>query len=160
MLGLALSLIVHALTVASIDVLARTPYVWCLHIGCLIPAIPFGIALKRQFGQQFTFSQLQSVLPRWAALLLIAMTIYAAINLVLFLVLSEGAFPDIRGGQFVLQRHGKIVRVLSEAEFHAQRAYQVRGISGCWLLLYLAPTLFFLVAVRPNVQVIDVALNK
>ena len=69
---------------------------------------------------------------------------YAVLNFVLSFVLSEGgANPDIWDGKYVLQSHGKLVRELSEPEYHLQLAYLLRGFSGHWMLfLFFARDLF------------------
>jgi hypothetical protein len=63
-----------------------------------------------------------------------AFAAYALVNFAVFIVLSEGGGPHERDGKYVLQEHGTVLRELSEAEYHQQRAYVVRGFSGHWML--------------------------
>ena len=47
-------------------------------------------------------------------------------------------------GQYFLTSHGHVLAHINEAQYHLQRAYQVRLFSDFWLLFYLMPTLYFL----------------
>jgi hypothetical protein len=47
--------------------------------------------------------------------------------------LGEGQ-PERRGEEFTLESHGRVVRVISEAEYWRQEALQVRAVSGLWLM--------------------------
>ena len=82
-------------------------------------------------------------MPAWSWPLIYAAGIYAALNFALFNYNSEGGSPDIRDGHYVLHDHGKIIRELSEDEYHIQKAYVARGFSGHWMLFYLMPALYF-----------------
>lgn len=51
-------------------------------------------------------------------------------------VLNEGASPVVVDGQYVLLRHGAVIRVLGRGEFVKHRVYEARQNSGHWMLLY------------------------
>jgi hypothetical protein len=150
LIGLVLALVVHCLTFLQVDVMDRFPYVWWLHGGCFIVGLPLVLMLRKKFGHRPKPKQLRAALPRWAGNLLIVAFAYAILNFGLFFFLSEGGAPAIRNGQYVLQNHGKIIRVLSESEYHTQKSYVMRAFSGHWIVFYLTPALFFLFAFQPG----------
>jgi hypothetical protein len=56
---------------------------------------------------------------------------------------GNGAVADVAGGQYMLTSHGHVLARLTEREYHAHRAYELRFFSGVWLVFYLMPTLYF-----------------
>lgn len=52
------------------------------------------------------------------------------------MVLNEGASPLIIDGQYVLLRHGAVIKVLGRGEFIKHQIYEARGNSGHWMVLY------------------------
>ena len=133
--GFLASLLVHSLTFFGVYAGDYVPWVWVLHIGCFVALIPL---FKKNLWRDVLAS-----MPRWATSLAVLLMVYAVVNFFLSFVLSEGgANPDVWDGKYVLQSHGKLVRELSEREYHLQLAYQLRGFSGHWMIFYLLPALF------------------
>lgn len=142
--GFAIALLVHCLTFVPVDVQTDYPLVWLLHLGCFVVFIPFFLSMRNEFGPKPSFSRLRAVLPSWAGILLVCVFAYAIINFGLLFLHTEGGTPSERNGAFILQSHGKLIRQLTEAEYHLQRAYVLRGFSGHWLVFYMVPALYFL----------------
>ena len=141
--GFAAALIVHGLTFFHVDLIEKFPSVWALHVGIFIVFVPFVFSARRAPGG-FQGSNLRAILPEWAIALLAVTFVYAIVNFVLFFFLSEGGVPDIRDGRFVLHDHGRVIRELTEHEYHVQRSYVLRGFSGHWLIFHLIPAAYFL----------------
>jgi hypothetical protein len=59
------------------------------------------------------------------------------VNFAIFLFLVRDGSPSHRpDGSFALTSHGRLVREVSEEEFHRYQAYVARGFSGHWMLFY------------------------
>src|SRR3954462_4582943 len=116
--GFLAALIVHALTFAHIDLMALFPYVWFLHAGIFVVFFAFIWSARKSLGAGATTKNLLAGLPRWASVAVIVVFVYALVNFAVFFYLSEGGVPDIRNGQFILHSHGKLIRQLSEDEYH------------------------------------------
>ena len=132
---LIVSLVVHASTFLGIDPLAEWPGVMFIHIAIFPPFIAAlyyaqRIGGKKQGHQDRVF---QSA-PLWLRTLTVVCFVYALVNFAVFVVLVEGGGPHERDGKYFLTSHGTVLRELSEAEYHQQRAYVVRGFSGHWML--------------------------
>jgi hypothetical protein len=140
--GWLISLLVHLLSVADVDLLAHFPFVMALHIGVFVVGIPVffytrskanagntrrnPIALLRTlFGEQ----------PIWMKGLAAAGFFYAILNFSLFMA-SQPGVPDIRDGQYILHNHGQLIKTLTEQEYHHYQANVVRGFSGHWIAFY------------------------
>jgi hypothetical protein len=128
------SLATHFSTFAPIDPLDVVPYLMFVHVA-IFP--PFGAAIWYAKGvgggRKEGFSVVKHA-PMWLRILTVALVVYAFANFPLMLIRNEGGNPDKRGSQYLLTSHGKVLRELSEDEYHGKRAYLVRGVSGHWML--------------------------
>ena len=67
------------------------------------------------------------------------------VNSVLCLKYVSDGNATVTEGQYLLTMHGRVIKRLTEEEYHSQRAYELRMFSGCWLILFLLPSVCFLV---------------
>lgn len=147
--GWSLGLIVHLLSLASYDIADKVPFVWVLHIGIFVVWIPTVFDLKKNeelnaynksgilnrmnpFG---FFKILFKQTPTWLSIIAFVGFFYAGINFMLFLSSHQGT-PDIEDGKYILQDHGRLIKTLTEQEYHRYNANEVRGFSGHWLAFY------------------------
>jgi hypothetical protein len=145
LVGFFLSLLVHTLTLAHIDVASQFPYVWSLHVGMFLVWIPFVLFERKTFRtQRIKLGEIMSGLPTWASVLVAVVFAYSILNFFLCAHLSGGGNSDIVDGQYVLSSHAHILAHLTENEYHLHRSYEVRMFSGLWLTFYLIPGVYFL----------------
>ncbi len=137
---LAVSLVVHASTLLGIDPQTKWPGVMFIHVA-IFPPFLAAIYCSWRPGRPSGEGQSQAFdrAPRWLRIMSGAFFVYALVNFALFMVLSQGGgVPDQRDGKYVLHSHGKVLRELSEAEYHQQRAYEVRGSASHWMMFACA----------------------
>ena len=132
---LIVSFIVHASTFFGSDPMTLWPGVMWIH-GAIFPPFVAAIIYARWVGGKNPNHQetISKCAPRWLQKVTFAFFIYALVNFGLFAVLTEGGGPHEENGKFWITSHGRILRELSEAEYHRQRACVVRGFSGHWML--------------------------
>jgi hypothetical protein len=135
------SLAAHVATFLGIDPMETVPGVMGLHFLIFPPFIAGIVYCKTAPGGELTGNQVQAAAPRWLPWLTGLCFVYAFVNFGLFMVLSGGGGPKESGGKYYLSSHGRVVRELTEAEYHQQRAYVVRGFSGHWMLFSSAALL-------------------
>jgi hypothetical protein len=162
---LVLSFAVHIITFMPTSRLMMSD-VWPLHIGAIIVFGMMVISLARDQKKKrsarrpgesyFTWlsnskSENQKYLaeiirstPIILRILCITVFIYTMINFALFIKHSEGGGPSEENGRYYLTSHGRIIRELSEQEYHRFCLYELRGFSGHWILFSLLPTVYFL----------------
>ncbi len=134
LIGFALSLIVHGLTFVGVDPLQHFPYVWVLHIGIFVVWIP-AVWISKQ--TKTSWKSLTKPFPFWMKPLPGILFAYMFFNFFFTIfVLQKGGSPSMINGEKVLQSHHKIIKKLSEEEYHLHQAYEVRTFSGHWLLFY------------------------
>lgn len=143
--GFVLSAMVHAASLAGIDVSGPFDLVWLLHGGVFVVFIPFVISSRKLVGSKPTFSDWRSIFPRWALVVCSVAFIYAMVNFVIYFATSENGNAWVRDGKYVLRG----IEV-TKAEYTAFRASHLRGVSGHWLFFYFLPFAYFGFAREPN----------
>jgi hypothetical protein len=146
---LIVSLVVHTSTFLRLDPMAEWPGVMFIHIAIFPPVIA-AIYYARRIGGKEPGHQDRVIkcAPLWLRVLTGVFIAYALVNFAAFFVLSEGSGPHERDGKYFLQSHGTVRRELSEAEYHRQRAYGVRGFSGHWMVFSCAALMMLVGAAR------------
>jgi elongation factor Tu len=132
---LLVSLAVHASTFLEIYPMAKWPGVMFIHFAIFPPFIAALCYASRAGGKDAAGQdRVFKSAPRWLQVLTGVFFVYALVNFAIFIVLVEGGGPDKRDGKYFLTSHGRVLRELSEAEYHRQQAYVVRGFSGHWMM--------------------------
>ena len=144
LVGFCLSIVVHVSALFGVDVLAKAPYVWLLHLGIFVVFIPLVFSSRKVFGANPSLSTIRSAFPAWVVVLGVGIFAYAALNFLLFALATDGGSPSMQNGRFILQSHGRFVRELSSTEYTAFRANEVRGFSGHWLAFYFISFAYFM----------------
>ena len=144
-LGLILSLTAHLATFVGIDPMQVCPWVWFLHMGIFVVWIPVVFLSNRCTKDQRKKDHLQVAMqnsPAWMQKLVGPLFTYVLFNFFFTIFFLQGGYtPRQVNGQFSLTDHGKLVRNITQAEYHRQQAYQVRAFSGHWILFYALASL-------------------
>jgi hypothetical protein len=101
----------------------------------------------RSTGGSATESREQWVeaqIPQWLRPVGVALFVYVFLGGVAFAVREDGQ-PRVVNGKFALTSHGRVVREVTEPEFHAAQRLEVRGASSAWMLFSAIPAAYFLV---------------
>jgi hypothetical protein len=146
---LIVSLVVHVSTFLGVDPMEEWPGVMLIHLAIFPPFIA-AISYANRIGgkRRGREDRVVNSAPRWLRILTGVFSAYAIINFAIFIILVEGGGPKECDGKFLLTSHGKVLRELSESEFHQQQAYIVRGFSGHWMLFSSASLMVLLGAAR------------
>lgn len=142
--GLITSLVVHLATCFGVDVQEHIPFVIVLHVGAILASFPTILVLKREGlltgaeGDDTTSlpKRILSTRPKWVRTICVLLMVYTVVNFALFIITSFEGSPEIEGGQYILQNKGKVIRQISEQEYHERRAAEIRGFSGHWMMFY------------------------
>ena len=147
--GWLLGLLVHILSIFGVDVQTKIPYIWLLHLGIFVVWIPTILTLRKNQGiRAFEssdprkrmnpfgfFKALCEQAPVWMVVIAAAGLFYAFVNFLLFMTMQNGT-PAFKDGQYYLHNHGKLIRNITEQEYHYIKASMLRGFSGHWIAFY------------------------
>jgi hypothetical protein len=141
-LGLLLSVGIHVLTFFGVDPQDAFPYFWLLHIGIFVVFIPGAMLQPRSRRKNPTdrrksAGDLIKHAPRWFARAVPYVVGYCVINFLVFIGHMSSGSPQTDGkGGYELREHGRLVRTITATEYHSYRAWEVRGMSGHWIIFY------------------------
>jgi hypothetical protein len=148
LVGLVISATVHLLALSGMDVLARFPHVWLLHVGIFIVFIPYFFSSRKTLGSRPTLAQIRTQFPDWVVAVGACLFAYTIVNFFLFMHAVSFGSLEIHEGKFLLMDHGKLIRELTAGEFASLRSHQVRGFSGHWMFFYFVLCAYFLLRKR------------
>lgn len=125
--GWILAIIAHLFSLADFDITDKVPFVWILHVGCIIVLFPAVINRKKyddpsDFKESVMLEKRYDVglysissrhTPNWMRLITIGGLIYAFFNFMLFMSWPSGS-PEIQNGNYVLFDHGEILKTLTK----------------------------------------------
>ena len=149
MTGCLIGTIIHILSIAHSDVADYFPFVLLLHIGIFIIWLPMIFFLRNNQSElkklqadrveversKFFSKGFLGHSPLWLRVFVVIAVNYVAINF-LFLSSTPG-LPHVENGEYVLQvRGGRVIRAISEQEYHYYKAQGLRRFSGHWILFY------------------------
>ena len=148
-IGWMLSLVAHLLSVADYDIREQVPYIWVLHLGVFLIALPAIFIFKKEntfteFQQTSILNQLNPIAgfkiifkntPTWLKVIGIAGMVYALFNIITFINSPVGHI-EIENEQYMLRHHGTLIKILTEQEYRHFQANEVRGFSGHWIAFY------------------------
>ncbi|TCJ14252.1 hypothetical protein EPD60_09625 [Flaviaesturariibacter flavus] len=141
-----LAILVHIGSIAGFDVGDKVPFIWLLHLGIFIVWIPTILSIRN--NEEVAAYQKQEVkrplgifkiifkrTPIWLTIISVLGFYYAVANFFLFAISQQGSVGFING-QRALHNHGRIIKILSEQEYHHYQANEIRGFSGHWIAFY------------------------
>jgi hypothetical protein len=151
--GFLLAAVVHVAALLGHDVEARFPQAGLLHLGIFVVFIPFIVFARQELGNQPDLFQFSASVPRWAATVAAIIMVYAVANFFLSMAHTQGGSPTVENGKYLLIDHGKLIRELTVAEYHALKADVTRRFSGHWLMFYFISAAYLLFGKRPGLPV-------
>jgi len=141
--GFVLALLAHVSTFTGTAVDAGFPLVLVFQFGMILVWAVLMIFMLAKFARRVQFDDLIRCLPPWAGVACILVFAYTMIDLIVCMSQMEGN-AYVVAGQYVLSSHGHVLAHLTEHEYHAHRALELRALSGVWLAVYAIPAVCLL----------------
>lgn len=136
LLGLLLSAFAHIGTFFGRNPRAVFPAIWLLHLGIFAVWIPAILAV-RSWGADNIWTEAKRFFPERTEKLVLLLAAYVFFNFFFTIfVLNRGGNVGIIDGQRALHRKGHVVKKLTADEYDRHQAYEVRSMSGHWILFY------------------------
>jgi hypothetical protein len=145
--ALCVALAAHLMALQGLDSRAIIPGVMSIHLVAMVLFAAAFFAVRRtiaKHGNSAAQSVIMRAFPVWFRVLLGMTFVYTGVNFILCIPVLSGGNPIIVDGQFALESRGA-TRFVTEPEYLAVRAGQMRLGSGHWMffLLAAAGTLWF-----------------
>jgi hypothetical protein len=108
-----------------------------LHIGIFIFWIPMCILEYAPIkDRNFFWKEFSQGKPKWVLPTIKLIGLFFAIHFVSFLIESHFASPQIKDGQYVLDNHGQILKVITQREYLHLRGAELRLFATGWASFY------------------------
>jgi hypothetical protein len=140
--GLVSSAVAHFSTFLGINPQRVFPPVWALHFLIFVVWVPVVFSCRKictKNNQKDFWKIAMRNAPGWMKVLSVVLFAYAFFNFFFTIfILNEGGVPSELEGKKVIHSHGKVIRELTNEEYEAHQAYNVRTFSGHWMIFYAA----------------------
>ena len=123
---------------------ALFPWAVILHVGVFLLLIPMhGLEWSAIQERTFYWKGFSALMPKWVVPAIKLIGVFCMANFALFLIQSHAASPEIINGEYVLNNHGEIVRVLTRLEYLHLKGAELRLFASGWMFFYFVPTMYW-----------------
>ena len=141
-LGAGIAIYVASYAGSTMDGLFRWAIV--LHIGVFLLMLSLYLADYSAFRSGlFFWKGFRQGMPKWVVPAIKLLGTFFVIHFAVFLVQSHAASPEIKDGNYVLNNHGHIVRMLTKSEYLRLKAGELRLFATGWIFFYFVPTAYW-----------------
>jgi hypothetical protein len=115
-----------------------------LHLGIFALFVPT-VVIERSAIRRNTFfwTDFARSRPDWVMTGIKLLSLFFVVVFVLLLILTHAASPEIQNGDYVLDSHGKIVGLLTRAEYLFLKGWELRFIASAWMFAYFVLTTYW-----------------
>jgi hypothetical protein len=142
--GLAASIVTYigSYVGTTMDSLSRSGFL--LHLGVFVLILPmYALDYSAVKDRTFFWEGFSKGMPKWVVPTIKLLGLFCVVHFVLFLVQSHAASPEITDGQYVLNNHGRIVKVLTQSEYISLKGSELRLFAMGWMFFYFVPTAYW-----------------
>jgi len=108
-----------------------------LHIGIFILLLPmYALDYEAVKGRTFFWKGFSQGMPKWIVPTITLLGVFFGIHFFLFLIQSHAASPEIKNGEYVLNNHANIVKVLTQREYFSLQGAELRLFATGWIFFY------------------------
>jgi hypothetical protein len=94
-------------------------------------------------NRSFFWKGFSQGMPKWVVPAIKFLGLFFIIHFLLFLIESHAASPEIKDGQYVLDNHGQILRMLTQSEYRHLKSAELRLFATGWMFFYFVPLMYW-----------------
>jgi small-conductance mechanosensitive channel len=115
-----------------------------LHLGVFILVLPmFALEHSSIKNNVFFWKGFKEGRPAWTVFVISAAGLFFLFHFAFFLIQSHAASPQIEDGDYVLDDHGQIIKILTHGEYLVLKGAELRIFATGWLFFYLILTMYW-----------------
>jgi hypothetical protein len=141
-LAAAIAIYIASFNGSTLDDLFR----WAifLHIGVFMLLLAMYAADYSAFKSRvFFWKEFGRGMPKWVVPTIKWLGAFFVIHFIVFLWQSHAASPEMKDGNYVLNNHGHILRMLTKSEYLRLKAGELRLFATGWIFFYFVPTAYW-----------------
>jgi hypothetical protein len=141
--GFATSVVVYVASFSGLPVDAIFPVLIPLFLGWIVTFVPMYVLEYPASRSPIFFWKFARGMPGWVAPCGAALSVIAMAHLAWFGAHSGLGVPAIVDGQYVLDNHGRILKVLTRTEYLTLTAAALRAFASFMISFYFAPVAYW-----------------
>jgi hypothetical protein len=115
-----------------------------LHMGIFILVLPmFALEYSSIENNVFFWKGFKEGRPAWTVSAITAAGLIFFFHFAFFLIQSHAASPQIKNGDYVLDDHGSIIKVLTYGEYLFLKGAELRIFATGWIFFYLVLAMYW-----------------
>jgi len=115
-----------------------------LHMGIFILVLPmFALEYSSIRNRVFFWKGFRQGRPTWTVPAITLIGLFFFSHFAFFLIQSHAASPEIKDGDYVLNNHGHIVKLLTHGEYLALKGAELRLFATGWIFFYFVLTMYW-----------------
>jgi hypothetical protein len=142
--GLTASIVAYGGSYVGMSMDSLSFWAIMLHIGAIFLIVPMYLAnLSGIKDRTFSWKVFAQEMPRWVVPSIKLLGLFSALHFILFLIQSHAASPQIKNGEYVLNNHSQIVKVITQREYLMLKGAELRLFATGWMFCYFVETMFW-----------------
>ena len=115
-----------------------------LHVGVFFLIAPmFALEWSSLNDRTFFWREFAAPMPKWIINVVNLLGVFFIVHFLLFMIWSHLASPEIVNGQYVLNNHGRIVKMLQRSEYLQLKGAELRLFATGWIFFYFVPMMYW-----------------
>ena len=141
---LAVSVIAYVGSYLGMTMNGLLPLAAALHIGAFLFMVPMIVIEYPQVRERkYFWKKFSKDMPVWVAPTIKMLGLFFAFHFGLFQLQSHGASPQIENGEYVLNSHGHIMRLITQKEYLLLKGAEFRLFATGWIFFYFLSTTYW-----------------
>jgi hypothetical protein len=141
--GIALSIVFYLQSFSGTTADEKEGWIAVLVFGPITLELPMAMMEHAWRDRTFFWKGFARGMPGWVARCVKLFWLLAVAHLLWFGARTGFAIPIIKDGQYLLSNRGRIRAVISEPEYLALKAEELRMIAAFMIAVYLTPTMYW-----------------
>ena len=142
--GFGASLIVYFGSFVGLTMDSLTTRVLVLHLGVFFLMIPmFALEWSALNDRTLFWKVFAAPMPKWIVKAISLIGLFFIVHFLVFMVWSHLASPEIVNSQYVLNNHGRIVKILARSDYLRLKGAELRLFATGWLFFYFVSTMYW-----------------
>jgi hypothetical protein len=142
--GLAISVVIYIASYFGSTMDTLWHWALLLHLGIFVLVLPmFALEYSSIKNSVFFWKGFKEGRPAWTVSAITAGGIVFIFHFVFFLIQSHGASPQIKDGDYVLDDHGQIIKLLAYGQYLFLKGAELRIFATGWIFFYLVLSMYW-----------------
>jgi hypothetical protein len=144
MCGFAAGMLAYIVSFLGVPVDRLYPWMGLLCAGMMLLFLPvFILEYPNSRSPTFFYNEFAKGMPKWVAPCEWILALIALVQVIWFAMHSGLGVPALQDGQYVIESHGQVLKVISAAEYLALKEAGLRMFAAMLVSFYFVPMMYW-----------------